>query len=74
MARKKVSRSLAPLPKKRALDEADHKTERLIEILREVAVKNQREQARAFMPTCLPLASAWQAGRRLQRRPQTSKS
>jgi DNA-binding transcriptional regulator YhcF (GntR family) len=48
MARKKVSRTLAPLPNKRALAEADHKTERLIEILREVAVKNQREQPRAF--------------------------
>jgi hypothetical protein len=66
MARKKVSRTLAPLPKKRALDEADHKAERLIEVLRDVAVKNQREQPRAFMPTRLPLASAWQSGRRRQ--------
>jgi hypothetical protein len=48
MARKKVPRTLAPLPHKRALDQADHKTERLIEILRAVAVKNQREQPRAF--------------------------
>src|SRR5437588_12040353 len=48
MARKKVSRTLAPLPTKRVLDHAHHKTERLIEILREVALKNQQEQPRAF--------------------------
>ena len=48
MARKKVPRSLAPLPEKRALAGAHHKTERLIEILRGVAVKNQQEQPRAF--------------------------
>ena len=48
MARKKVPRSLAPLPGKRALAGAHHKTERLIEILRGVAVKNQQEQPRAF--------------------------
>ena len=48
MARKKVSRTLAPLPKKEALANAHNKTERLIEILRGVAVKNQREQPRAF--------------------------
>jgi hypothetical protein len=48
MARKKVSRSLAPLPSKRGLEDAPHKTERLIEILRQAAVKNQREQPRAF--------------------------
>src|SRR5688572_5404041 len=48
MARKKVPRSLAPLPDKRALAGAHHQTERLIEILRGVAVKNQQEQPRAF--------------------------
>ena len=48
MARKKVPRTLAPLPGKRVLDDAHHKTERLIEILREVALKNQQEQPRAF--------------------------
>lgn len=48
MARKKVSRALAPLPQGRALGAAEHKTERLVEILRSVAVKNQQEQPRAF--------------------------
>jgi len=48
MARKKVSRALAALPSRRALDKAHHKTEALTAILRDVAVKNQREQPRAF--------------------------
>src|SRR5438477_2307913 len=48
MARKKVTRALAPLPSRRALEKAHHKTEALISILRDVAVKNQREQPRAF--------------------------
>ncbi|PYI92233.1 MAG: hypothetical protein DME97_10895 [Verrucomicrobia bacterium] len=48
MARKKVTRVLAPLPNRRALDKAHHKTEALTAILRDVAVKNQREQPRAF--------------------------
>ena len=48
MARKKVTRALAPLPSRRALEKAHHKTDALIEILRDVAVKNQQEQPRAF--------------------------
>jgi hypothetical protein len=48
MARKKVTRALAPLPSRRALEKAHHKTEALIDILRDVAVKNQQEQPRAF--------------------------
>jgi len=48
MARKKVTRALAPLPSGRALAKAHHKTEALTEILRNVAVKNQQEQPRAF--------------------------
>ena len=48
MARKKVTRALAPLPSRRALDKAHHKTEALIDTLRSVAVKNQQEQPRAF--------------------------
>src|SRR2546423_15097893 len=48
MARKKVTRALAPLPSRRALEKAHHKTDALISILRNVAVKNQREQPRAF--------------------------
>lgn len=48
MARKKVSRALAPLPSRRALEKAHHKTEALTGILRDVAVKNQQEQPRAF--------------------------
>lgn len=48
MARKKVPRTLVALPSRRLLDEADHKTERLAEILRETALKNQREQPQVF--------------------------
>jgi hypothetical protein len=48
MARKKVTRALAPLPSRRPLDRAHHRAEALIEILRGVAVKNQQEQPRAF--------------------------
>jgi hypothetical protein len=48
MARKKVTRALAPLPSRRALAKAHHKTETLTAILRDVAVKNQQEQPRAF--------------------------
>ena len=48
MPRKKISRALPPLPAKRHLDDAPCKTERLIEILRKVAMKNQRTQPRAF--------------------------
>ncbi len=48
MARKKVTRALAPLPSRRALEKAHHKTETLTAILRDVAVKNQQAQPRAF--------------------------
>lgn len=48
MARKKVTRALAPLPSRRALEKAHHKTEALISTLRDVALKNQQEQPRAF--------------------------
>jgi hypothetical protein len=48
MARKKVPRSLAPLPGRRAVERAHHKTETLMEVLRDVAAKNQQEQPRAF--------------------------
>jgi DNA-binding transcriptional ArsR family regulator len=48
MARKKVSRALAPLPSRQKIEKAHHKTEALTAILRDVAVKNQQEQPRAF--------------------------
>jgi hypothetical protein len=48
MARKKVSRALAPLPSRRGVEKAHHKTEALIDVLRDVAVKNQQEQPRTF--------------------------
>jgi hypothetical protein len=48
MARKKVTRVLAPLPSRRALEKAHHKTETLTHILHDVALKNQQEQPRAF--------------------------
>jgi hypothetical protein len=48
MARKKVPRTLAALPSRRAFQTSHHKTEALTEILRGVAVKNQLEQPRTF--------------------------
>jgi hypothetical protein len=48
MARKRVTRTLSQLPKHSAIRAAHHKTERLLEILRGVAAKNQRKQPRAF--------------------------
>ncbi|HEV2806739.1 MAG TPA: hypothetical protein VGW57_17580 [Chthoniobacterales bacterium] len=48
MPRKKIARLLPPLPLRSRLDEAAHKTERLTQILRRVAIKNQRDQPRAF--------------------------
>ncbi len=48
MARKKVTRALAALPSRRALEKAHHKTETLTDILREVAVRNQHDQPRTF--------------------------
>jgi len=48
MARKKVVRSVSPLPSKRRLDRIEHKTDGLAEVLRAVALKNRRDQPRAF--------------------------
>lgn len=48
MPRQKISRLLPPLPTRSRLAEAAHKTERLTQILRRVAIKNQRDQPRAF--------------------------
>jgi hypothetical protein len=48
MARKRVPRALVRLPGRRALDKAPYKGEALLAILRGVALKNQREQPRAF--------------------------
>ncbi|MEY2500160.1 MAG: hypothetical protein QOI07_494 [Verrucomicrobiota bacterium] len=48
MPRKKLPRALPPLPSRLGLRGAVHKTERLTEILRTVALENQREQPRAF--------------------------
>jgi hypothetical protein len=48
MARKRISRSLPPLPKTRCLDDTLCKTERLIEILRRVAVNSRSTQPRVF--------------------------
>ena len=48
MPRKSISRRLPPLPKTHRLEDAAHKTDRLIEILRRVAIKNQSVQPRVF--------------------------
>ena len=48
MARKKVLRTLSVLPARHRRVRAEHNTETLAETLRAVAVKNQRDQPRAF--------------------------
>jgi hypothetical protein len=48
MPRKSISRSLPPLPKTRCLDDALNKTNRLVEILRRVAVNSRSTQSRVF--------------------------
>jgi hypothetical protein len=73
MARKKVPRALPQLPSRRQLAGAPYKTERLVEILRDVAIKNQGEQPRAFYALRevaksyrLPLSTVARAYRRLE--------
>jgi DNA-binding LacI/PurR family transcriptional regulator len=73
MARKKVPRTLTALPSRRAVEQADHRTEALIETLRGIAVKNQREQPRAFyavrdvaMHFRVPTSTVSRAYRRLE--------
>src|SRR2546430_1605592 len=48
MARKQITRTLSSLTDAPSLGRAHHKADRLLEILREVAVKNQREQPQPF--------------------------
>src|SRR5947207_4912768 len=50
MARKKIVRRIHPLPKNAALQAKDHKAERLLEILRGIAVANQRDESQTFYP------------------------
>lgn len=48
MPRTKISRDLGPLPRGSALGMAHQKTDSLLQILRSLAIKNQREQPRVF--------------------------
>jgi hypothetical protein len=48
MARKRITRTLASLSEAPPLGRAHHKGDRLLQILREVAVKNQQEQPQPF--------------------------
>jgi len=48
MPRKKIVRHLPPLPKGPALRVKDHKAERLLEILRGIAVANQQDKSQPF--------------------------
>jgi hypothetical protein len=48
MARKKITRTLGQLPAASALGAREHRTDRLLEILRGVAVKNQQNHSRVF--------------------------
>src|ERR1700756_5951924 len=50
MARKKIVRRMPPLPKSAALRATDHKADRLLEILRGIAVTNQRDEPQPFYP------------------------
>jgi DNA-binding LacI/PurR family transcriptional regulator len=73
MARKKVPRALPRLPKKAALARALYKTDRLVDILRDVALKNRGKQPRAFYAVRevaksygVPLSTVARAYRRLE--------
>lgn len=48
MARKRVVRSLTKLPERSAVGDAEHKTARLLEILRNVAASNQQQESQPF--------------------------
>jgi hypothetical protein len=50
MSRKKLLRQLSALPKVPAFKAKDHKFARLLELLRGVAINNQREEAHVFYP------------------------
>src|SRR5438128_848714 len=50
MARKKITRRLPPLPKGPIIRAKEHKAERLLEILRGIAVNNQRDDPQTFYP------------------------
>jgi hypothetical protein len=50
MPRKRTARQLPPLAKGPAFRDKEHKTERLLMLLRSVAVANQREQLQLFYP------------------------
>lgn len=50
MPRKKIARRLHPLPAKTAFKAREHRTARLVEILRGVAVSSQTESAQTFYP------------------------
>src|SRR2546430_8979730 len=50
MARKKITRRLAPLPPKTILKAREHKTARLAEILRGIAVTSQTDEPQVFYP------------------------
>src|SRR5437763_1199946 len=50
VARKKVAHRLAPLPRKTILRAREHKTARLAEILRGIAVTSQTDEPQVFYP------------------------
>jgi hypothetical protein len=74
MGRKTVSRSLAQLPPASSLTDRGHRTDRLLEILRSVALKNQKEQSQTFYSVRdvaarfrVPLSSVSQIYRHLEK-------
>ncbi len=73
MARKKNLHRLPPLPKGPLLRVKDHKAERLLEILRGIAVSNQEEEPKVFYPLRdvalrfeVPVSTAARVYRRLE--------
>src|SRR5712691_5503577 len=50
MARKKIARQIPPLPKNLLFRERDHKTERLLALLRDIAVPIQGPESQLFYP------------------------
>src|SRR2546423_7206528 len=50
MPRKKIARKIPPLPKIPRLRQDEHKTERLLKLLRDIAVRIQTPEAQLFYP------------------------
>lgn len=73
MSRKKITRQIRPLPKRPLFRPADNKTERLLALLRDVALSSQKPESQPFYPLRevaqkfgIPLSLGWKIYRRLE--------